>query len=224
MKESLQGESAGKSSAEGSHPPVIEETLLDEADVADAAAFEFEDVAPRSGILGTIGRIVRRKRFFVVVGLLVLAVVGLALKEKGYLAPDAVFGFLDAHPLLAPLAFLALFVVMTLLLLPTLPLNLGAGFLWGPYWGGLYTVIGASIGASLAFLVSRYLAASFVDRHFRHRTWLWLLEQVRQQNWKIVAFTRINPIFPTAPRLPGLCDPAPHQLLSAFGLSLRTER
>jgi len=26
-----------------------------------------------------------------------------------------------------------------------------------------------------------------------------LMEQVRQQNWKVVAFTRINPIFPTAP-------------------------
>ncbi len=177
----------------------IEETLFDEADVADAAAFEFEAAAPRNGILATVGRIVRRKRFVFAVGILGLAVAGLALKRAGYLAPETVFGFLDAHPFLAPFAFLVLFVAMTLLLLPTLPLNLGAGFLWGPYWGGLYTVTGASIGAALAFLISRYLAAELVDRHFRHRTWVWLLEQVRQQNWKVVAFTRINPIFPTAP-------------------------
>jgi uncharacterized membrane protein YdjX (TVP38/TMEM64 family) len=177
----------------------IEETLFDEADIADAAAYEFEEAAPRNGILVTVGRIVRRKRFIVAAGILVLAVAGLVLKQAGYLAPEAVFGFLDAHPLLAPLAFLALFVVMTLLLLPTLPLNLGAGFLWGPYWGGLYTVTGASIGAALAFLISRHLAAELVNRHFRHRTWIWLLEQVRQQDWKVVAFTRINPIFPTAP-------------------------
>jgi len=177
----------------------IEETLFDEADVADAAAFEFEVAAPRNGILATVGRIVRRKRFVFAAGILGLAIAGLALKQAGYLAPEAVFGFLDAHPLLAPLAFLALFVAMTLLLLPTLPLNLGAGFLWGPYWGGLYTVTGASIGAALAFLISRYLAAELVNRHFRHRTWVWLMEQVRQQNWKVVAFTRINPIFPTAP-------------------------
>lgn len=177
----------------------IEEALFDEADIADAAAFEFATAAPRNRILATIGRIIRRKRFIFAAGLLVLAVAGLALKEAGYLAPETIFGFLDAHPLLAPVAFLALLVVMTLLLLPTLPLNLGAGFLWGPYWGGFYTVVGASIGAALAFLISRYLAAELVNRHFRHRTWVWLLEQVRQQDWKVVAFTRINPIFPTAP-------------------------
>jgi uncharacterized membrane protein YdjX (TVP38/TMEM64 family) len=177
----------------------IEETLFDEADIADAAAFEFEAAAPRNGMFATLGRIVRRKRFIFAAGIVVLAIVGFALKQAGYLAPEAVFRFLDAHPLLAPLAFLVLFVAMTLLLLPTLPLNLGAGFLWGPYWGGLYTVTGASIGAALAFLISRYLAAELVNRHFRHRTWVWLLEQVRQQNWKVVAFTRINPIFPTAP-------------------------
>lgn len=177
----------------------IEEALVDEADVTDAAAFEFVEATSRSGMVATIGRIVRRKRFLIVAGLLVLAIAGLALRQAGYLAPKAVFDFLDAHPLLAPVAFLGLFVVMTLLLLPTLPLNLGAGFLWGPYWGGVYTVAGAAIGASLAFLISRYLAADFANRHFRHRTWLWLIKEVEEQSWKIVAFTRINPIFPTAP-------------------------
>lgn len=177
----------------------IEEVLFDEADIADATSLEFETTGPRNGILATIFRIVRRKRFIVAVGILILAATGFALKEAGYLAPETIFSFLNAHPILAPAAFVALFVVMTLLMLPTLPLNLGAGFLWGPYWGGFYTVVGASLGAAIAFLVSRYLAAELLNRHFRHRTWIWLLEQVRQQDWKVVAFTRINPIFPTAP-------------------------
>jgi uncharacterized membrane protein YdjX (TVP38/TMEM64 family) len=199
MTKPLRQNSAEDPLSDSPTSPSIEETLFDEADIADAAAFEFEAAAPRNGILATIGRMVRRKRFIFAVGILVLATAGLALKEAGYLAPETVFGFLDAHPLLAPLAFIVLLVAMTLLLLPTLPLNLGAGFLWGPYLGGFYTVTGASIGAAIAFLVSRYLAAELVNRHFRHRTWIWLLEQVRQQDWKVVAFTRINPIFPTAP-------------------------
>lgn len=190
-----------RESAAPDEPPAlaIEEALLDEADIADAAAFEFESEAPRSGLMATVGRVVRRKRFIFACGLLLLAIAGVLLKQAGYLAPEAIFGFLDSHPLLAPLAFLGLLVAMTLLLLPTLPLNLGAGFLWGPYWGGFYTVAGASVGAALAFLISRYLAADLVNRHFRHRTLVWLLEEVRRQNWKVVAFTRINPIFPTAP-------------------------
>lgn len=199
MKESPRRLPSEKSTTGTLEQHGIEEALVDEADVADAAAFEFVEATPRSGMVSTIGRIVRRKRFLIVAGLLVLAIVGFALRQAGYLAPKAVFDFLDAHPLLAPVAFLGLFVVMTLLLLPTLPLNLGAGFLWGPYWGGVYTVAGAAIGASLAFLISRYLAADFADRHFRHRTWLWLIKEVEEQSWKIVAFTRINPIFPTAP-------------------------
>lgn len=179
--------------------PNIEEALFDEADIADAAAFEFKAANSSNGFLATIFRIVRRKRFIAAMVILLLVAVGFALKGAGYLAPEAVFGFLNAHPLLAPVVFVALFMLMTLLLLPTLPLNLGAGLLWGPYMGGGYTVLGASLGAAIAFLVSRYFAAELLNRHFRHRAWIWLLEEVRQQDWKIVAFTRINPIFPTAP-------------------------
>ena len=176
-----------------------EEIFSDEEDMAHAAASEFEPMATRNIIWATIGRIVLRKRFFLASGLLILAVAGWALKQAGYLAPEAVFSFLEAHPFLAPIIFITLLAVMSLLLLPTLPLNLGAGFLWGPYWGGSYTVAGAAIAAALAFFISRHLAANFIDRNFDNKTWRWLSEQVRQQNWKVVAFTRINPIFPTAP-------------------------
>lgn len=171
--------------------PLFEEVAIDEA-----AALEFEGA--NKGILVTIFHIVRRKRFIAAVGILLLATTGVLLKEAGYLAPEIFFGFLNAHPMLAPIAFVALFVLMTLLLLPTLPLNLGAGFLWGPYLGGFYTVVGASLGAAIAFLVSRHFAAELLNRYFRHRTWIWLMEQVHKQDWKVVAFTRINPIFPTA--------------------------
>lgn len=139
-----------------------------------------------------------RMRFLAAVGIFLLVIVGVLLKETGYFAPEIVFGFMNTYPTLAPLIFITLFVVMTLLLLPTLPLNIGAGFLWGAYLGGLYTLVGASLGAAIAFMVSRYFAAEFLNRHLRNRTWIWLFEQVQKQDWKIVAFTRINPIFPTA--------------------------
>lgn len=169
------------------------------SDVADAIALEFQVVDPMAGLPTTPGWIARRKRFFFAVGVIVLAIVGFALKRQGYLAPELVFGFLKTHPVLAPLVFVTLYIVMTVLLLPTLPLTLGAGFLWGPYWGCLYTVLGASLGAALAFLISRYLASDFINNRFRHRAWTWLIEQVESQSWKIIAFTRINPIFPSGP-------------------------
>ena len=174
------------------------ESRLKDAAVVDSATLEFRSKGLYSGILASLCYIVRRKRFIATLAFVLMAAGGFLIIEGGYLEPQTLFDFLNAHPKLAPAAFVALYVMMTLLLLPTLPLNLGAGFLWGPYWGGLYTVIGASLGAALAFLVSRYLAAEWMNRHFTHRTWVWLLEQVSQQDWKVVAFTRINPIFPTA--------------------------
>ena len=37
-----------------------------------------------------------------------------------------------------------------------------------------------------------------MDETVFHPPRVWLLEQVSKQDWKLVAFTRINPIFPTA--------------------------
>ena len=65
-----------------------------------------------------------------------MAASGFLISEGKFLYPQTLFEFLNTHPKLAPAAFIAVYVMMTLLLLPTLPLNLGAGFLWGPYWGG----------------------------------------------------------------------------------------
>lgn len=199
LNRSLRQEPAEKPVSDSVSPRSLHEVLFDDANTADAVSFEFETTNPSNGNLATIFRIFRRKRFIATVGILILAAIGFTIDEAGYLDLATIFNFLRAHPILAPVAFIALSFIMTLLMLPTLPLNLGAGFLWGPYFGGLYTLVGASLGAAIAFLISRHLAAELLNRHFRHRTWIWLLEQVRQQDWKVVAFTRINPIFPTAP-------------------------
>ncbi len=87
-------------------------------------------------------------------------------------------------------------MLLVVCMLPTLPLNLGAGFLWGAWWGMAYSVIGASAGALLGFLISRYLMHDYFDRVFKHSAWAWMQKEVAKRDWKLVAFTRINPIFP----------------------------
>ena len=54
------------------------------------------------------------------------------LRRAGYISPEQVMGFLQAHSTLAPVLFIALYAVLPSLMLPTLPLAIGAGFLWGP--------------------------------------------------------------------------------------------
>lgn len=177
------------------------DVLFDPADVRDASAFESQN--GRKGSVRSFLRIVqkalRRKRFWLAIVLFGLAVLLFALRQYGYFAPDSIVFFLKSHPVIAPVVFAVVYAVMVMCLVPTLPLNLGAGLIWGPYWGGILTVIGAGTGSAMAFLAARYLASDYLNRKFSHSAWTWLREEMQRKEWKAVAFTRINPIFPFGP-------------------------
>ena len=118
------------------------------------------------------------------------------LNHNGLLSPETIFRYLKEHQIIAPFIFISIYVILTITMLPTLPFNLGAGFLWGAWIGMAYSVIAASIGAILAFLISRHLLSDSLNKRFNHKIWLWLQNEIEKKDWKIVAFTRINPIFP----------------------------
>jgi uncharacterized membrane protein YdjX (TVP38/TMEM64 family) len=128
-----------------------------------------------------------------------LAILLFILRQQGYFAPDSIVFFLKSHPVIAPVIFIVVYTVMVVCLVPTLPLNLGAGLIWGPYWGGVLTVIGAGAGSACAFLAARYLGSDYLNKKFSHRAWIWLREEIQRKGWKAVAFARLNPIFPFGP-------------------------
>ena len=70
------------------------------------------------------------------------------------------------------------------------------GILFEPFWGVVYTITGATIGASLAFLVARYLASNWVAKKLTGSKWEKLDAEVARHGWKVVAFTRLIPAFP----------------------------
>ena len=96
----------------------------------------------------------------------------------------------------APLLFIAVYAVAPSLFLPGLPLTLAGGILFGPVWGVVYSITGATIGACGAFLVSRYIARDWVAGKLRTPGWKKLDEEVRRHGWKIVVVMRLMPIFP----------------------------
>jgi uncharacterized membrane protein YdjX (TVP38/TMEM64 family) len=178
------------------------EALLDSADVEDAAAYEFDGSQiqqPKKSFWHLVLRIIRRKRFILAVLLILFAIPVFILHRQGYLTPENIFLFLKLYPTAAPLLFVLIYAIMVVFLLPTLPLNLGAGLLWGPVEGCILTVIAVSLGAVIAFLFSRYLAADYINQKFDGRAWRWLQKEMEKGDWKVVAFTRINPIFPSGP-------------------------
>jgi uncharacterized membrane protein YdjX (TVP38/TMEM64 family) len=128
----------------------------------------------------------------------VLAVV-LYLRLRGPVDIAALQDLAARYPVLSIAAFLVTYAVSVVALIPTLPLNLMAGVLWGVLAGGALSALGASAGALLAFLTARYLAGQPLARHFDNVPLAWIQKEILGKGWKFVAFLRLNPVVPTGP-------------------------
>lgn len=97
----------------------------------------------------------------------------------------------------APLVFILGYAVATVAFLPGTPLTLLGGLAFGPWMGTIYTLIGATIGATLAFLVARYAARGLVASWVEGNERLERLDgEVERQGWRILVVTRLVPLFP----------------------------
>lgn len=96
-----------------------------------------------------------------------------------------------------PVIFIGLYVVATVLFIPGSVLTLGAGAVFGVLWGCVYVSIAATLGATCAFLVGRYLARDAIARRLEGNPRFAAVDQaVAREGWKIVLLTRLSPVFP----------------------------
>ena len=96
-----------------------------------------------------------------------------------------------------PVLFIALYVVATVLFIPGSVLTLGAGAVFGVLWGSVYVSIAATLGATAAFLVGRYLARDALARRIAGNARFAAIDRaVAEEGWKIVGLTRLSPVFP----------------------------
>lgn len=97
----------------------------------------------------------------------------------------------------AGVVFIAGYALATVLFAPGSVLTLAAGAIFGLAWGTLYVFIGATIGASLAFLVARYGARRFVEEKVEGNPRFASIDRaVAQEGRKVVFLLRLSPIFP----------------------------
>ncbi len=97
---------------------------------------------------------------------------------------------------LAPLAFVAVYVAVAACSVPGgVFLTVAGGFLFGTWLGGLYALVGATIGATILFLVAR---SSFGDV-LRQRAGPFLRrveDGFRENGASYLLFLRLVPLFP----------------------------
>lgn len=118
-----------------------------------------------------------------------------AYLHRSELDPHALAQTMHAAGPWAPLAFMALYAVATVALVPGSLLTLAGGALFGPLAGTLYNLTGATLGATGAFLASRYLAADWVRRRVGSRAEQ-IVQGVEREDWRFVAFVRLVPLIP----------------------------
>jgi uncharacterized membrane protein YdjX (TVP38/TMEM64 family)/Fe-S oxidoreductase len=129
--------------------------------------------------------------------LLVAAVAGVHLSGAAqYLQQEKLQALIASYGVLAPAIYILIYALAPVLFLPGLPITIVGGIAFGPFWGVVYTSIGSTIGASLAFLVARYAARDWVASKLTGPKWSKLDTEVAQHGWKVVAFTRLIPAFP----------------------------
>ena len=95
----------------------------------------------------------------------------------------------------APVGFVVLYGIATVVMIPGSIFDLAGGALFGPYLGSALNLAGGSLGAALAFLVGRYLARDWVEARAGPRT-QGIMRSVDADGWRFVAFVRLVPIFP----------------------------
>ena len=126
---------------------------------------------------------------------LLVAAAMLAVAYRGALGTEELELRVQQFRAAGPLAFMALYALGTVLFLPGSVLTLAGGALFGPLWGTLYNLTGATAGAAAAFLIARYLACDWVQRRAGGRT-RQLIEGVEKEGWRFVVLVRLVPLFP----------------------------
>jgi uncharacterized membrane protein YdjX (TVP38/TMEM64 family) len=98
---------------------------------------------------------------------------------------------------LGPLVFMGAYALATVAALPGSALSIVAGAIFGPVLGVITVIFAATLGASLAFLVSRYFARSSIEKWLEGSEKFRRLDELTARHGDImVAVTRLVPLFP----------------------------
>ena len=93
--------------------------------------------------------------------------------------------------------FVIVYIVATVLLMPGSALGLGAGALFGVVRGSLLVSLAATLGATCAFLLGRYLARDWLPKKLEGRVAFTAMDEaVAQEGWRIVFLARLSPVLP----------------------------
>jgi len=94
-----------------------------------------------------------------------------------------------------PFAFIMFYAVGPSFLVPGAVMTLAGGLAFGAFWGSVYSLAGANLGAIIAFGAGRFLGRGFVERIVSAK-FNRMLAGIARHGFQIIFYLRIVPIIP----------------------------
>jgi len=136
------------------------------------------------------------RRFLILVGLLALVIVAAKVLPVAQYLLEFV-GWIRSAGMVGMVVYVAAYIAACVFFLPGSILTLGAGFAYGAVMGVPVVWTGASIGATLAFILGRTLLRSSIEAKVAGNPGFAAIDRaVGEQGLKIVLLTRLSPVFP----------------------------
>ncbi|MGL4882963.1 MAG: TVP38/TMEM64 family protein [Waterburya sp.] len=135
-----------------------------------------------------------KKKFFLLTIICIIAT-GIGVLIVGGIDRQQLQTWLETMGIFAPIIYIILYAIATLLILPSTPLNLTGGAIFGLGWGTVWTTIAALVAAIAAFVFTRTLGRELVTQKFAGR-WQAVDAEIRQGGLFYMFAIRLLPIIP----------------------------
>ncbi|MEB3342956.1 TVP38/TMEM64 family protein [Okeania sp.] len=135
------------------------------------------------------------KRGILLLTVICIVATGIAVYFLGGIAPESIQTWLRKAGIWAPIIYIIIYSISTILLLPSTALNLTGGAIFGPWIGTIWTSIAAIIAAIIAFIFTRTVGREAIKKRLAGK-WEAMDAEIRQGGMFYMAAIRLLPIIP----------------------------
>ncbi|NLP49739.1 TVP38/TMEM64 family protein [Bacillus sp. RO1] len=111
------------------------------------------------------------------------------------ISPEGIREWILSFGIFAPIIYIILYTIRPLILFPASILSLAAGLAFGAFGGTVYTIIGATLGAIVSFLVAKKFGKRMIKNQTSNVRVQKIQSQMEENGFFYVLLLRLIPLF-----------------------------
>jgi uncharacterized membrane protein YdjX (TVP38/TMEM64 family) len=141
-----------------------------------------------------IGQLLSKKSLIIIL-FLCLVFTGIGVYLLGGIDRQSIEFWLERMGIFAPLVYIIVYIICTILIVPSTPLNMSGGAIFGLVWGTIWTTLAAVLAAIIAFIFTRTIGKDFALEKMAGR-WEAIDAEIRQGGLFYIFAIRLLPLIP----------------------------